>query len=533
MPPDRAARTPDDRAGAATAGPPVVPGGPASPELPAPSELPEAPAGLHADDAAALDALVRLASGRPSFSTTLFARVIDEHPRFARVTVEAGHEGVRLDVVPVDDASLPVRDRLTGLPSRALVRERLVHAIATCERSGDEVAVLHIDVDGFQLVNNSVGDSMGDVVLCRVADRIASELRPEDTLGRLGGDTFCVVATGIRGVDEARALGERLRLAVAERDDGPVRAISVSIGITVGDAGADAETLAAEAEHASRVAKREGRDRCRVFDAELRSHSERRVVVDTELRRGLDDGTLEVHFQPIIDLGTVGVVGAEALMRVYAADGSLLAPRELLAAANENGLLRRVEAAVMHTACRRAAEWREADHQVTVSVNLSDRQFHDDHLLALVDEALTASRLRPDRLMLEITEATLAADLDAARARIEPLRRLGVMIAIDEFCGSETIIDRLDVLGIDLVKLDRGLVHAHASSWARTILVSTLTALDRRRIPATAVAVETEEQLAAVRELGCRYAQGHLFTEAVPAATFPMVLGELQRVPTR
>lgn len=497
------------------------------------AELPGVPEDLHDDDVAAIDALIKLAAGRPAFSATLLARVLDgATPTVVQVTVAAGDAGVRVLRSPAGAESISTRDPLTGLPARALVHERLVHAIATCARGDGQVAVLHVDIDGFQLMNNAVGYETADDVLRWVADRLAGVLRPEDTLGRLGADTFCVLATGMAGGGEALALGERLRLAVAGCDAGPVAEVSVSVGVTLGSADADPEALFTQAEHAARLAKQRGRDRCQAFDEALRSRSERRVAVDTELRRGLNDGTLEVHFQPIVDLATVGVVGAEALMRVYAADGSVLAPRELLAAANENGLLRRVEATVMHTACKQAAEWTDADHHVTVSVNISDRQFRDDQLLTLVDDALSASRLRPNRLMLEITESTLAADLEMARARIEPLRRLGVLIAIDEFCGSETIIDQLDVLGVDLVKLDRGLVHAHATSWANTILVSTLTALDRRQIPATAVAVETEEQLAAVRDLGCRYAQGYLFTKAVPAATFPAMLSELKQVPS-
>jgi diguanylate cyclase (GGDEF)-like protein len=491
----------------------------------------EPPDDLHPDDRAAVDALLALAETRPGFATTVLAR--RTRPGAAplvQLTIQAGADGAQVVVQSLEADAVTMRDPLTGLPARALVRERLLHALAGARDDDAHVAVLHIDIDGFRLLNSAVGYATGDQVLRWVSARLGDALRPADTLGRLGNDRFLVVAPGIPSRADAAELGERLRRAVADRDDGPVREVGVSIGITWGAAGDDPDTLLAQAELALDVAKEAGRDRCQLFDEPLGTRRARRVAIDTELRRGIDDGTLEVHFQPIVDVHTLEVVGAEALMRVRARDGAVLAPRELLEAANESGLLRRVEAATMQAACRTATTWLRTDRPVTVSINITERQFRDERLLHVVEDALASTDLPPNRLMLEIPETTLVADLDAAQHVIEPLRRLGVLVAVDEFLGSEQLTARLGSLGVNLVKLDRGLVHAHDTTWGRPILTSIIRATDEVQVPVAAMAVETEEQLAAVRELGGRFAQGYLFMKAVPASAIPMVLGKLHAV---
>jgi diguanylate cyclase (GGDEF)-like protein len=493
---------------------------------------PDMPDDLHPDDRAAVDALLALAATRPGgFSTTVLAR--RTRPGVAplvHLRVQGDVDGPHVIAHDVATDALAMRDALTGLPARALVRERLLHALSDAERDDLHVAVLHIDIDGFRLLNSAVGYATGDQVLRWVSARLGDALRPADTLGRLGNDRFLVVAPGVRSRVEAAELGERLRRTVAERDDGPVREVGVSVGITWGTAADDPDTLLAQAELALDVAKEAGRDRCQFFDDALGSRRARRVAIDTELRRGIDDGTLEVHFQPIVDVRTLEVVGAEALMRVRSGDGAVLAPRELLDAANESGLLRRVEAATMQAACRTATTWLRTDRPVTVSINLTERQFRDEQLLHVVEDALASTDLPPNRLMLEIPETTLVADLDTARRVIEPLRRIGVLVAVDEFLGSDQLTARIGSLGVNLVKLDRGLVHAHDTTWGRPILTSIIRAMDEVHVPVAAMAVETEEQLAAMRELGCRFAQGYLFMKAVPASAIPMVLGKLHAV---
>jgi diguanylate cyclase (GGDEF)-like protein len=492
---------------------------------------PEAADDLHPDDRAAVDALVALAGTRPGFSTTLLAR--RSRPGagpLVQLTIRGLDDGAEVVAQPVETDAAAMRDALTGLPARSLVRERLQHALTGAAYDDSHVAVLHIDIDGFRLLNSAVGYATGDQVLRWVSARLGDALRPADTLGRLGNDRFLVVAPGVRSRIEAAELGERLRRAVADRDDGPVREVGVSIGITLGATGDDPDTLLAQAELALDVAREAGRDRCQLFDEALGTRRAHRVAIDAELRRGIDDGTLEVHFQPIVDVHTLEVVGAEALMRVRSRDGEVLAPRELLEAANESGLLRRLEAATMQAACRTATSWLRTDRPVTVSINVTERQFRDERLLRVVQEALAATDLPPNRLMLEIPETTLVADLDRARDVIAPLRRLGVLVAVDEFLGSEQLTARIADLGVNVVKIDRGLVHAHDTTWGRPILTSVIQAMDEAHVPVAAMAVETEEQLAAMRELGCRFAQGYLFMKAVPASAIPMVLGRLHTV---
>jgi diguanylate cyclase (GGDEF)-like protein len=375
------------------------------------------------------------------------------------------------------------------------------------------------DLDDFKPINHAHGYAAGDEVLRWVAHRLAVAIRPADTLARLSGDEFVVVAPNVADDADALALGDRLRAAMAVTGDDvpPIAGMSVSVGIACGGSDADASELLSHADTALYLAKASGRDRCRLFDHALRSHVARRIEIDQQLRRVLDDGSLDVHFQPIVTTHTRTPAGVEALIRVATADGVDIHPHELLRAATDNGLLRRVEGAVLEASCAQVASWDDIDPTLTLAVNLTERQFRDHELVRTVNHALRASGLAPHRLCIEINEPAVADDTNAARGTISRLRALGVRVAVDEFCGSQVLMRLLPGLGIEQIKLDRSLVLALDTDWGRMVVSSSVDKAMELGLRVGAVGVETEEQLEFLTAAGCVFAQGYLFERPLPA----------------
>lgn len=492
------------------------------------SDGPPLPEGLHPDDAAAAEALIRLAAGRRGFATVLRVRRVDEPlEAFADLRIEATDRGVHVRVTNVDAA--PLDDPLTQLPGRAVLLDRIRNALAASERSEAHVAVLYFDIDGFKMLNDAFGYSAGDEVLRWVAARLAVTLRPADTLARLNGDEFIVVAPGIgRPVDAVR-IGDRLRAALLPElgHVPPVAGLTASVGIAVGRGKQDPEELLSNADTALYLAKARGRDRCQIFDDALRTRSERRITIDQQLRRALDEGGLAVHYQPIVSVVDVRPFAVEALVRITSTDILEIHPHELLQTASDNGLLRRVETSVLEAACTQVQTWGDAYSSLGVSVNITGRQFRDLQLPLTVNRVLRASGLDPTRLCIEITESTLVADTNGARAIISRLRALGVRVAVDEFCGNHVILRLMPGLGVDSVKLDRSMIEALTTEWGRTLMTATLDKASELGVDVTAVGVETPEQLAMLRLFGCNHAQGYLIGRPLPSENMAAALAEL------
>jgi EAL domain-containing protein (putative c-di-GMP-specific phosphodiesterase class I) len=234
-----------------------------------------------------------------------------------------------------------------------------------------------------------------------------------------------------------------------------------------------------------------------------------------------------VHFQPIVTAVGAQPVGVEALVRIATVDGVDVHPHELLRAATDNGLLRRVEGAVLGAACAQVAAWDDIGQPLTLSVNLTERQFRDHELLRTVNRALRATGLAPDRLSIEITEPTIADDTNAARGTISRLRSLGVRVVVDEFCGSQVLMRLLPGLGVEQIKLDRSLVNALDREWGRTVVASSIDKAAELGLKVSAVGVETKEQLAFLADAGCALVQGYLFERPLPANRVPAALARL------
>ncbi len=500
------------------------------------------PAGLHPDDEVAAIALLRLAESRTDgFSATLLGRVRDETDRpdapagDPRGVGSAGGRTVRIGIVGhgggadvvVHDADRTDHDHVTGLPTRHWALDRIGDALAGAG-ADTGVGVYVIDVDRFKSVNDAAGYAAGDEVLRRLAGRLREAIRIHDHLAHLGGDDFVVVSPDVRGPAEAQSVAERLRTITADADGdelpGGLRLsdLTVSVGVALGNADEAAGTLLAQAETALHQAKTLGRDRVAFFDRALRARTERRLTVDQRLRRALDDDAIEVRYQPIVELATERITAVEALLRIEGDDGAPLDPRETVAAAEDSGLIRRVEESVLERAARTVRALPDTDDPVTLSVNVSERRLADSRFPLVLARLLHLADLPADQVRLEIGVSILA-HLPSPRRLASQLRALGVSVALD---GAETLPDR-DLVGletIDEVKLSRRLVQGVHDERVRRHLELLVTDLRQRGVAVVAVGVETAEDRDAVAELGVTHGQGYFWSPPVPGRQLAEIL---------
>jgi diguanylate cyclase (GGDEF)-like protein len=419
-------------------------------------------------------------------------------------------------------------DDLTALPNRALLIDRLEQSLA--RRSGREgaVVVLACDLDRFRVVNESVGRSAGDALLVQVADRLSATVRPGDTVARIGGDEFVVVADGLFGEGEATELAERIRLALAEpfavRQGQPVT-LSVSIGIVVALEGSPEGALR-DADTALARAKDRGRNRVEFFTRTLRTESVSRLGLEYLLRHALKADGVDVHYQPIVDLASAATVGGEALLRIRTHDGRLLFPDEFLGVAEETGLIGPLGAVLMEQACRQFEQWRVGHPDLQrISVNMGGRELTEPGVLDGITRAVEAAGLEPHHLCIDITETALVESGPATREALDRLTGSGFGLGIDDFGTGYGSLAFARSLPADTIKIDRYLVAGLTTSPEDRALVTAAVELANSMGVATvAEGVETEEQLEVLRLLGCTYGQGYFFSRPVEAAEFGSLL---------
>lgn len=475
------------------------------------------PTGMHPDDALAVATLLRIAEGRPGgFGTTLIARVAerDGSTRDVRLVI-LGNKGAATTLVGDHENEIAV-DPVTGLPGRDFAVGALDGALQAALNADHSVGVFTIDVDRFKTVNDARGFRAGDDALRSLAVALEGTLRPDDTLTRLSGDEFTIICPEVLGVAEAMAIGERFRSVCTEVPiDSPLAGLTVSVGISIGRADRGAEDMLREAETALYQAKGLGRDRCEVFDEDLRTRSERRITVDQQLRRALDDDGIHVHYQPIVEAASRRIVGVEALLRITGMDGRHVNPRELVEAAEDAGLIRRIEETVLERAAATMQSLPDLDEPLFLSVNVSDRQLGDSRFPLALARTLNAADFAAEQLHLEINRSILDRKGAAIRL-VTQLRALGVVVAIDEFIGASDA-DLVVPDGIDVIKLDKRLVHGVHGERGRARAELVVGGILDRALDVCAVGVETEEDLAVMCTLGCRFAQGYLFSPPVDA----------------
>lgn len=423
---------------------------------------------------------------------------------------------------------LATHDPLTGLPNRTLLLDRLGRAVAN-----GHCAVLVIDLDHFKRVNDTLGHAAGDELLEVVAQRLQSTLRPRDSVARVGGDEFVVLADNMRTNDAASAIAARIRKAISR----PVRlsARTVTVGCSVGIALAQPTTTRApdlilqEADTALYHAKERGRNRTEVYDTAMRVRTQERLDAEALLRAAIDDDQLTVVFQPVVDLSTGLSVGTEALARLTAADGSLIGPERFIEAAEESGLIVPLGASVLDMACAQQARWNAAGAAFTrVAVNLSGRQLGERGLVAGIAEVLDRHGLTPAHLCLELTESSLIDAGETSQRAIGDLKEMGVTMALDDFGTGWSSLAYLRRFPIDIIKIDRSFVAGLGIDSGDTEVVKAVLGLGRALGLATvAEGVETPAQAQQLILLGCRFGQGYFYGRPVPASQLDRTMGKL------
>jgi diguanylate cyclase (GGDEF)-like protein len=415
-------------------------------------------------------------------------------------------------------------DSLTGLANRSLFRDRVEHALARRPGPGvGLVAVLFLDLDDFKTVNDSLGHVGGDQLLAAVADRLETCLRASDTAARLGGDEFAILLEDLRDESEATNVAQRVIDALRPpiRIGGTAAVIATSIGIAVSQPGDDGVTeLLRNADFAMYQAKHGGKGRYEIFRPSLREAVSERAALEALLRGAENRDELRLHYQPIVDLTDGSIIGIEALVRWNAPGRGLLMPADFIGLAEESGVIVEIGRWVLEHACRDTQTWRQAFglDGLSVSVNLSARQFQHPDLVAEVGAALASSGLEPSRLVLEITESVLMQTTTATIGKLADLRRIGVRLAIDDFGTGYSSLGYLERFPVDILKIDKTFIDGIGEHGNRPVLARAIVQLGRALgLLVIAEGIEREQQATALRRLGCTRGQGYLFARPLPA----------------
>ena len=443
-------------------------------------------------------------------------------------------------------------DSLTGLANRALLLDRIDHAIRHSMREPERIGVLFIDLDDFKAINDTQGHAAGDRVLQRVAMTLLNATRGCDTVSRLGGDEFAVLLERVNQDEGPEVAAQRIVNALAqpiEIEHGRCVTVTASIGIAVRTRVEDRDELIRNADVALYEAKTRARGRWVVYDPAMHAALVDKVTLETDLRAAIErcqlahrpglekTGTyprfgdnpaqsqISLSYQPIVDMTSEGLTGFEALLRWAHPERGAITPTTFIPVAEESGLILALGRWALRTACYQASEWNaRAPKPITVTVNLSGRQLQDEALPLDVEAALQESGLSPNNLILEMTESVIMQESAAARERLHELKKLGVRIAIDDFGTGYSSLSHLQQFPVDILKIDRSFLHKMHQGPHDAALVRTIITLAKLLSLGTiAEGVEDTEQQEQLRQLGCDSAQGFLFGR-------PMTVAEVEEI---
>ena len=437
-----------------------------------------------------------------------------------------------------DLTRLAFHDALTGLANRSLFHDRVTHAFQLSARSGTDLALIYVDVDGFKTVNDTHGHDAGDQVLREISARLLSAVRVGDTVARLGGDEFAILIEQCdQPLEEAAAVADRILQSFAGAVDwnGQSIMLSASIGIAVGDDRSTMPSLLRDADVAMYQAKTSGKARWSLFDPEMRSAAIQRQELESDLGNALSSGEFHLVYQPVVDLDSDNLVGFEALLRWHHPTRGIVGPDEFIPIAEANGSIVEIGEWVLNQACTTVAGWQRAnpDRPLSIAVNISGRQIASDDLYAHVSHALSTSRLRPGSLVLEITETSLVQDAQTAGARLRKLRDLDIKLAIDDFGTGYSSLSYLRQFPIDILKIDRSFIntiteHEHMPAIVRGLLDLAKTL----HMETVAEGVEDRIQRDVLREQHCELGQGYLFSRPLtPEAAEALMAQQPHRPP--
>ncbi len=418
---------------------------------------------------------------------------------------------------------LAYHDALTGLPNRALLHDRLLHALAQAHRNERLVALLFLDLDRFKSINDALGHPLGDALLQAVAERLHYCVREGDTIARPGGDEFAVILEGVQYVDDIAQVTQKIIGAFLE----PFRVqhheifITASIGITIYPIDEkDPDNLLKNADIAMYRAKEMGGKSYQFYTADMTERVVERMQLENRLRHALERGEFVVHYQPLFQLDSNRIVGMEALLRWQPPGAELVYPDTFIPVLEDTGLIVPVGAWVLETVSTQLAAWnRGRDTPLRASINISPRQLGDPAFESTAKGILVAGGHAPGLLEFEITESALLQNTDTVIGTLNRLRKLGVRLAMDDFGTGYSSLSHLRHFQIDILKIDRSFVRDLASDADAAAIVAAIVALGSAlKLAVVAEGVETEQQLAALRGYNCNLVQGYLFSRPVPAA---------------
>jgi len=423
-------------------------------------------------------------------------------------------------------------DALTELPNRALFKDRLGQALSTAKRENQLIAVLLISIDHFKDIEKTLGSASADQLICEVAERLTSSMREGDTLAYWGSDEFAVLFNDLEKNEDAIQISKRLQATVEAGFNltGDEIYISTSIGIVLHPLnGQDEATLMKNAAAALARAKQAGGNSYQFYTAEMNAKALHRLSLESNLRRAIERDEFVLHYQPKIDINTWQISGAEALIRWNHPDKFLTSPAEFIPLAEETGLIAPIGEWVLRNACSTLKEWTNSLPSMTVSLNISAKQFQDPNFFSLVMSTLDEIRLEPGQLELELTESSIMTNLESALVTLNALQTAGVRISVDDFGTGFSSLAYLKRLPIDVLKIDQSFVReASTDPDDAALVMAIITLAHNLRLKVVAEGVESEDQLRFLRLLRCDEIQGYLLSKPLPAGEFKRLFLEGQ-----
>jgi diguanylate cyclase (GGDEF)-like protein len=424
---------------------------------------------------------------------------------------------------------LSYHDALTGLPNRILFEDRVAQALLSAQRNKQLLAVMLLDLDRFQTTNDTLGPMVGDRVLCDVAERLGLCVRAGDSIARLGSDEFALLLTQLETTEEANNLHQKIVAAFQH----PFLCGTHELYLTASKGisfypldGTDTHSLLKNAGAALCQAKEQGGDEYQVYTAEMNAGSLKRLSLENSLRRALERDEFIVHYQPQADVGTRQITGVEALVRWQHPELGLVSPAEFIPLAEETGLMVPLGEWVLRTACAQNRAWQQAGlTKLSMSVNLSLRQFRQINLTGMVEQVIKETGVDPTSLELELTESAVMMNTESAVTTLRKLRTLGIRIAIDDFGTGYSSLNYLKNLPIDTLKIDRSFVRDAATNPVDAAIVQAIITLAHSlNLKVKAEGIETQEQLDFLRHLRCDEIQGYLLSRPLPAEALEQLL---------
>ncbi len=424
---------------------------------------------------------------------------------------------------------LAFHDKLTGLPNRSLFSQTLEQEMKEARLRQAQLAVLFVDLDRFKNINDTLGHTAGDTLIKEMSARLCACVGEQDSVARLGGDEFVIMATSVADSDEVAVVAQKILAAVSrpfQLHDHQFH-LTASVGISVFPADGDDERLLMKnADIAMYQAKADGKNTFAFYSAALNTHSVERLAFESSLRRALEERQLELHYQPKVDCVTSKMTGVEALLRWKHPDLGMVSPARFIPVAEENGLIVPIGRWVLQTACEQHMAWRRLGHSpLRVAVNLSARQFYDDHLLADVRSILAQTGMNAGYLELEITESMLMRNVEKASEVLFAFKAMGICLALDDFGTGYSSLSNLKRFPIDMIKIDRSFIRDLPGNQEDRAITDAIIAMGRTlNMKVVAEGVETRGQIEFLRSHACDEFQGFFFSKPVPSAAITDLL---------